>query len=161
MELFDSRLLFWMEPHVLIWRSLMICSVHARHTPQGFWEELAGACPLVQSQLSSLLPAPAIFPEGRGCRQGTGAPGVWSWLPSRAALSLCPAPPITEWSCDRCHSSLRRGEVTESFGFEGSCTHAGCAPHDYVPCVTWGLPIISIARDKQLPREMDILATLI
>lgn len=135
-ELFDSLLLFWIEPHVLIWRSLMICSVHARLCSPGFLGG-AGRCLPSGPEPAQQPPAcSAFFPEGQGCRQGPGAPVVCS-APSQAALSLCPAPPITEWSCDRCQPSPRRGGVTESFGFEGSVLTQLCASCDVEAAHPW------------------------
>lgn len=131
--------------------------------PWGFWEELAGAFPLVQSQLSSLLPAPAFFPAGPGCTQGRGARVVWSapgchlrllspfalphQLESRAVTDVSAAP--------------EGGRSRGALALTGVQTHAGCVPRDYAPPVPRRLRIAGLARDKQLPREMDILGTLI
>lgn len=160
-ELFDSRLLFWIEPHVLIWRSL-ICSVHTRLC-SGILGG-AGRCRPSGPEPAQQPPAcSAFFPEGLGCRQGTGAPVVWSAPGCHLRLLSPSALP----------HQLQSGAVTDvspapeeersrrALDLRGVCSHAGCVPHDYVPRVTWRLLIVGLARDKQLPREMDILGTLI
>lgn len=137
--LIDSRSLFWMEPHVLIWMSLVVCSVHGRLCSLGF---LGGAGRCLPSGPEPAQQPPAcscLFPRRSGLHAGerssSGVTG--SWLQSRAAVSLCPAPPITEWSCDRCTPSPRRGEVTESFGFNGSAhTRWVCATRLRASCDT-------------------------
>lgn len=55
--------------------------------------------------------------------------------------------------------ALKRGAQGELW-IQGSVHHAGCVPHDDVPRVTRRLSV-SLARDKQPPREMDVLGTLI
>lgn len=122
-ELFDSRLLFWMEPHVLIWRSLVICSVHARLCSPGL---LGGAGRCLPSGPEPAQQPPAcscLFPVGPGCRQGTELQWCAQLL---AAVSLCPAPPITEWSCDRCQSSPRRGRSRRALDLRGVCHTITC-----------------------------------
>lgn len=131
--------------------------------PWGFWEELAGACPLVQSQLSSLLPAPAFFPEGAGCTQGRGARVVW-WAPG-CGLGL-PSPfalphQLQSGAVTDARPAPGEGRSRRALALTGARTHAGCVPRDYGPPVTRRLRIIRLARDKQLPREMDMLGTLI
>lgn len=89
-ELFDGRLLFWMEPHVLIWRSLMTCSVQCQALlPRAFGQ--SWQVPALWSRASSTAPACSCpFPwRTRQQPRDRSSSGVFSsWMPTRAAVSL-------------------------------------------------------------------------
>lgn len=151
---------------------LMTCNVCARLWSRGLREKLAGACHLVPSQLSSLLPTPALVPSSPKMPAGSRLhAGEKSW--SGASLLLAtilgrslpfPLPlPHQLQSVAMTDVSPAAEEERSQRALDLTWLHTCCValPRDCVPRCHIKAPIIGVARDKQSPREMDIPATLI